>query len=67
MAEKEEEDDGVEIKVEPDGTALYFRYGVLHRDHGPAVIRPEGDLRWYQFGKEHRDDGPAIIYADGTK
>jgi hypothetical protein len=62
-----EEDDGVEIKVEPDGTALFFLYGVLHRDNGPAVIRPEGDKRWYQFGKLHRDDGPAIIRPDGSK
>jgi hypothetical protein len=62
-----EEEDGVEIKVEPDGTALFFRYGVLHRDHGPAVMRPNGENWWYQFGKEHREDGPAIVRADGSK
>ena len=65
----ETEDDGVEIIVKPDGSILWYRYGVLHRDGGPAVIRPAlGGIEfwWYQFGKEHRDDGPAIIRADGS-
>ena len=64
MAKKE---DGVEIKVERDGTRLWYLHGVLHRDNGPAVERPEGDYRWYQFGKEHREDGPAIERPNGTK
>ncbi len=62
-----EEEDGVEVKVQDDGTVLFFLYGVLHRDHGPAVIGPGGEKRWYQFGKEHREDGPAIERADGSK
>lgn len=59
--------DGVEIKVESDGTKQWLRYGVLHRDDGPAVERPDGETRWYQFGKEHREGGPAIERADGSK
>lgn len=62
-----DEDDGVEIKEQPDGTILFYRYGVLHRDGGPAVVGPYGEERWYRFGKEHREDGPAIVRADGSK
>lgn len=62
-----EEQDGVEIKVERDGTKLWYLHGVLHRDDGPAVERPDGEKWWFQYGKEHRDDGPAIERADGTK
>ena len=61
------EENGVEIKVERDGTRLWYLHGVLHRGDGPAVEWPEGDRRWYQFGKEHREDGPAIERVNGTK
>lgn len=65
------EEDGVELKVQPDGTVLWYRYDVLHRDDGPAVIRPcrngQHDFFWYQYGKEHRDDGPAEMRGDGTR
>ena len=62
-----EEEDGEEIKFLADGTVQFYLYGVLHRDHGPAVMRPDGEKRWYQYGKEHREDGPAIERADGSK
>jgi len=60
------EEDGIEIKVERDGTKLWYLHDVLHRDDGPAVERPEGDYRWYQFGKEHRENGPAVESSDGS-
>lgn len=54
--------------MEPDGTVMCFRYGVLHRDDGPAIIKAGGGEFWYyQFGKLHREDGPAVIRADGMK
>jgi hypothetical protein len=60
-------EDEPEIKVESDGTKLWYLYGVLHRDDGPAVQRPDGDKRWYQYGQLHREDGPAIERPDGSK
>lgn len=62
-----EDQDGVERRVERDGRVLWYRYGVLHRDNGPAVEYPSGEQWWFQFGKEHREDGPAIIRPDGSK
>ena len=38
-----EEEDGVEIKVERDGTKIWHLHGVIHRDDGPAVERPNGE------------------------
>ena len=61
------EEDGVEIKVQPDGAKHWYLHGVLHRDDGPAVERPHGEKWWFQFGKQHREDGPAIERADGSK
>lgn len=40
--------------------------GVLHRIHGPAIIRKNGTQLWHRNGELHRDgDLPAIIGADG--
>ncbi len=43
------------------------KYGNLHRDDGPAVMKPDGELEWYQHGQLHRDDSPARIYSYGTQ
>lgn len=41
---------------------MYYRYGKLHRDEGPAIIDVEADERvYYQYGRIHREDGPAFI------
>ena len=58
------QEDGVEIKVERDGTRLWYLHSVLHRDDGPAVEYPNGQKWWFQFGKQHREDGPAIERPD---
>ena len=62
----EEAEDGVEIKL-VDGRKLWYLYGVLHRDGGPAVEGTGGEQHWYQFGKHHREGGPAIVRHDGSK
>jgi|GWRWMinimDraft_15_1066023.scaffolds.fasta_scaffold05973_3 hypothetical protein len=62
-----EEEDGVEIMVEPDGTKLWFLHKVLHRDDGPAIEFSNGNKEWYSFGNLHREDGPAVEYRSGTK
>ncbi len=61
------EDDGVEREVRPDGTVLWYRYGLLHRDRAPAVEYPSGEQRWYLWGRPHREDGPAISRPDGSQ
>lgn len=38
-----QEENDVEIKIERDGTWLWYLHGVLHCDDGPAVERPEGE------------------------
>jgi hypothetical protein len=51
----------------------WYRWGNLHRDGGPAVIRiypgspSQGPTyEWWRNGEYHRDDGPAVIHSDGT-
>ncbi len=34
-----------------DGTRYYYRMGVLHREHGPAIIRHDGTQVYYVDGK----------------
>ena len=35
--------------------------GMIHRAHGPAIIRSNGDEEYYLNGKRHRENGPAWI------
>lgn len=44
----------------------YFRYGLVHRDYGPAHIErsPEGRIileSYFFHGSLHRHDGPAVV------
>ena len=50
-----------------DGTKFWCRYGLLHREDGPAIEYLNGTKRWYVNGLRHRIDGPAVIKSDGTK
>lgn len=44
------------------GSEIYYRYGVKHRDDGPAVFdNVTKKTMWYNFGMIHREDGPAVI------
>lgn len=47
------------------GTMFWLRFGILHREDGPAVIYTNGDEEWIKYGKFHREDGPAVIKEDG--
>ena len=41
---------------------MYYRYGRLHRDEGPAYIDSEAKRKiYYKYGKIHRNDGPSDI------
>ena len=41
------EEDGVEIKVKPNGDRIWYLHGVIHRDDGPTVVRRNGDKWWF--------------------
>jgi hypothetical protein len=53
--------------VDIDGSKLWYKDGVLHREDGPAIEHANGDKFWYRDGKLHRLDGPAEEYASGTR
>jgi len=51
-----------------DGTKMWCKNGMLHRDNDPAIEECGGAQFWYKNGLLHRDgDLPAAIYADGSK
>ncbi len=49
----------------PDGSTMFFRDGLRHREDGPAIIAPDGGRYWYYNGQPHREGGPAFEEADG--
>ena len=49
------------------GTKYYWKYGVLHRDDGPAIEFFDGAKYYYRNGNLHRDDGPAIMGPQGQR
>jgi hypothetical protein len=56
------------VQTLENGTIIFFKNGVKHRDDAPAVISPDGSESWYQDGLLHRDhDAPAIIGSDGSE
>ena len=52
--------------ITPNGDAIWYNLGVLHRTSGPAIIRSTGDRIWYCHGNVHREDGPAVEYSNGN-
>ncbi len=34
-----------------DGTRMWFKKGLLHRDGGPAIVRPDGSSEWWTNGE----------------
>jgi hypothetical protein len=53
--------------VDDQGTVLWYKDNLCHRDDSPAVEKANGDKLWYRHGKLHREDGPAVEYSDGSK
>jgi len=53
MMEKVTED-GIEYSVLTDlnGTRVYFLYGLLHRENGPAVEGFDGTREWWLNGEK---------------
>ena len=50
-----------------DGSEMWYKNGLLHREEGPAVIYSDGIKEWRKEGELHREEGPAIINWDGIK
>ena len=59
-------DDDQPAAILPDGTEIWYKYGLRHRATGPAIVYPDGTRAWYRYGLLHRDAGPAIERHDGT-
>lgn len=55
------------LTILANGTHVWLELGLLHHEHGPAVIRPDGTQEWWLMGKQHRTDGPATVRSDGTQ
>ena len=51
--------------VQQDGTAIWYKNGVVHRNDGPAIERADGSREWYSEGVRHNYGGPAITSPDG--
>jgi len=52
--------DKYQVEVFKDGTKLWRKDGILHREDGPAVEMGDGSKSWYKDGKLHRENGPAV-------
>ncbi len=53
----------------PNGSQMWFKYNMIHRENGPAAIHIKDDGKheeWYKEGKCHREDGPAAIRPHGN-
>jgi hypothetical protein len=48
------------------GDKRWYKYNLLHRTDGPAVMCSNGDKYWFIEGKLHRIDGPAVIHYDNS-
>ena len=54
-----------ELVTSPDGSKFWYKHGILHREHGPAMIYSNGIEVWYlnaklikvlYEGKEYKPD-----------
>jgi len=55
------------VKIDEQGTRIWYLNGKRHREDGPAVEKADGTKFWYKNGEYHRLDGPAIERVDGYK
>ncbi|MFM1755408.1 MAG: hypothetical protein RL621_312 [Bacteroidota bacterium] len=50
-----------------DGSVIYYKNGLSHREDGPAIICSDGYQKWCLEGKPHNLNGPAVIYPNGAE
>lgn len=53
--------------IEGDGSRVWYRAGVQHRDDGPAIEHADGTREWMHEGVRHREDGPAVVAKNYTR
>jgi hypothetical protein len=51
--------------IQPDGTVIWYRDGIVHCETGAAIERPDGTREWYFEGVRHNDLGPAVTSPEG--
>jgi hypothetical protein len=51
----------------PDGSTIWYRNGIVHREDGPAIEGADGTREWYAEGIRHCETGPALISPDGER
>ena len=47
-----------------DGTKIWFKNGILHREDGPVKEYADGSKEYWFDDKRHRLDGPAIEHSN---
>jgi len=57
----------VELEIARDGTKMWYRNGIRHRNNLPAIVWAFGRKDWIQNDEFHRLDGPAIVHHNGMK
>lgn len=53
--------------AQPNGTRIWFKGGIVHREDGPAIEHSDGTCEWYVEGIRHCQTGPAFISGDGKR
>jgi hypothetical protein len=55
------------LTIYQDGTQLWVKNGIIHKEDGPAIIYPNGTMMWVVNGIVHNENGPALIRSDGSR
>lgn len=45
-----------QMREYPDGTKIWWKNGIRHREDGPAVEYTNGDIEWYLYGRRYSFD-----------
>ena len=40
-----------ELKIDSNGSKIWYLNGKKHRENGPAIIYPDGIKFWYKYGE----------------
>lgn len=62
----DEETEGPAVVMKNNGGEMFIKYGLLHRQNGPAVITSH-EVEYWRHGLLHRTGGPAILRSNGEE
>lgn len=57
-------DNDLPAKVFQNGDKEWYKFGMRHRDKGPACVSRTSE-KWYFYDQLHKEDGPAEKYTSG--